>query len=325
MGCARPVIATLQSHVLETWVGNRAAVPAIELLGGLAVAVPTVIFTTHGGRPGARGATLPEDMLAQGIRHMLEANPAWLLVGYLGSKANALALLKEIRTRPELRNLILVDPVIGDWPKGRYVPEELADVIVRNLVPLAGVITPNAFEAEYLTGLPLDFPENIIQVVSHLHRMGPGRVLITSVIPGQDKPGSRFDQLETKAGQPGLKPDKPGSKLYNVASDGQEIVLIEAPLVTGQVHGAGDMLGAGLATLLALGYDWLTAAQLVTAMVTRAVRASVEQGLDTVDPYQGILGQFYRRPYKLAGEEVQEILKQAGMVTYPLQRRRDVP
>lgn len=324
MGCARPVIATLQSHVLETWVGNRAAVPAIELLGGLAVAVPTVIFTTHGGRPGARGAALPEEMLAQGIRHMLEANPVWLLVGYLGSKANALALLKEIRTRPELRDCLLVDPVIGDWPKGRYVPEELADVIVGDLVPLAGVITPNAFEAEYLTGLPLDSPENIIQVVSKLHRMGPGRVLITSVIPGQAKPGSRFDKLET-AGQPGLKPDKTGYKLYNVASDGQEIVLIEAPLVTGQVHGAGDMLGAGLATLFALGYNWRTAAQLVTAMVTRAVRASVEQGLDTVDPYQGILGQFYRRPYKLAEEEVQEILKQAGIVTYPLHRRRDMP
>ncbi len=40
---------------------------------------------------------------------------------------------------------IVVDPVLGDDPKGLYVPEAVAAELREQLVPLADVVTPNAF------------------------------------------------------------------------------------------------------------------------------------------------------------------------------------
>lgn len=48
-----------------------------------------------------------------------------------------------------LLSFSVCDPVMGDNNK-MYVPEELLPVYQEEIVPLADIITPNQFEAEYV-------------------------------------------------------------------------------------------------------------------------------------------------------------------------------
>jgi len=47
----------------------------------------------------------------------------------------------------------ICDPVLGDYPRGLYVPEEVIDVHRDISMKKAAIITPNQFEAECLSGL----------------------------------------------------------------------------------------------------------------------------------------------------------------------------
>ena len=62
-----------------------------------------------------------------------------------------------------------------------YTPEGLADVYVEQLLPLATVITPNAFEAELLTHLPCTTLGEGATACEALHACGPRDVIITSI------------------------------------------------------------------------------------------------------------------------------------------------
>ena len=46
----------------------------------------------------------------------------------------------------------ICDPVLGDYPRGLYVPEEVIDVHRDISMKKATIITPNQFEAECLSG-----------------------------------------------------------------------------------------------------------------------------------------------------------------------------
>jgi len=285
----RPVVGSIQSLVTRGYVGNSAGVPTIQLLGCEAAPVPTVIYTAHGASPGVKGAPVPEETLTFSLQALLAARPDQLVVGYLGTAVNA----GIIASRLELflgETPLILDPVIGDFPKGRYVPEEVAGIIKDRLVPLARVLTPNSFEAGYLTGRKVSSWAGITPMVQALLDMGPEYLLITSVLPS--------------AGE---------GVLHNIAATREKVLIIRTRLIPGYVYGAGDMLNAALAALLALGHPWEQAAPLATSLVTLGVEAGLRQGKDTVDPFPAILHDRYSRPLVPARGQEDYFLKQAGI------------
>ena len=150
-------VLILSSLVAASRVGGRVAVSAMEARGIEAVLVPSVLFGRHpghgapGGGPVADeqfGAML-EGVAAQGLFARFDA----VLTGYFASAGQveiAAAAIREIRkAAPD--TIILVDPILGD--EGQlYVGEATATAIRDQLVPLADIITPNAFELGWLTG-----------------------------------------------------------------------------------------------------------------------------------------------------------------------------
>jgi pyridoxine kinase len=73
----------------------------------------------------------------------------------------------------------VLDPVLGD--NGRlYVPAELVPVFRDELVPLATLLTPNQFEAETLSGVPIRDSASASAGLSALHALGARTVVITS-------------------------------------------------------------------------------------------------------------------------------------------------
>lgn len=153
-------ILALSSQVAFGHVGLSAAVPVLQLKGHHVTALPTVILSNHPGWPHVAGQQVPVETLA-GMIAALDDN-GWLaqhdtvLTGYLPSAdhvALAVQVIDRLRQlRPDLR--VIVDPVLGDHPKGLYIDANAAQAIRANLPCRADILTPNQFELGWLTDQP---------------------------------------------------------------------------------------------------------------------------------------------------------------------------
>lgn len=182
-----PRVLSIQSHVASGRVGNCAALFPLMLHRFDCDAINTVSFSNHTGYPSVAGSRLSAEGLSDllgGLERngFLRASRGrrgydYVLTGYVG-RADTLAGIKgaiegmvkveeEGSKRSRRRPLVVVDPVMGDHDRARagsssssssspstlfsslYVPEDVP-AVYRSLLPLADVITPNAFEAEML-------------------------------------------------------------------------------------------------------------------------------------------------------------------------------
>jgi pyridoxine kinase len=223
-------ILAVSSQVVHGNVGLSIIVPALQALGHDVMALPTVLLSNHpGGHAQVAGLRVPPATLTVMLA-ALHAN-GWLaridavLSGYLPSAehvAVVAALVAQLRTsQPDLP--YLCDPVIGDWPQGIYIDEEAAAAIRDQLLPLATVLTPNAFELGWLTGLPTATVPEAAQAMRAL----PEQLLTitTSVTVG-------------------------AAKLANVVMRGQrQLAAVEVERRPHVAHGTGDMLSALLCGL----------------------------------------------------------------------------
>ena len=82
---------------------------------------------------------------------------------------------------------MVVDPILGDEPKGLYLTEEVAVAVRDRLVPLADVLTPNRFELGWLTGRSVATLADVRAAAAVLTGAVGRAVLVTSPpIPGGD-------------------------------------------------------------------------------------------------------------------------------------------
>ena len=83
---------------------------------------------------------------------------------------------------------IILDPVIVFKENADYSVNEMRDLFISQLFPLATVITPNLKEAEILTGLSVKSKSEMKEAAKLLHDFGAKNVVI--------KGGNRFDQKQ---------------------------------------------------------------------------------------------------------------------------------
>jgi hydroxymethylpyrimidine/phosphomethylpyrimidine kinase len=81
-------------------------------------------------------------------------------IGMLHS-AEVVNLVADMIGKYEIRNVVL-DPVMVSTSGHRLIEEDAVEVIIRRLMPLARVITPNIPEAEILSGLKIGNKEDIL-------------------------------------------------------------------------------------------------------------------------------------------------------------------
>jgi pyridoxine kinase len=182
-------ILSVSSQVAFGPVGNTAAVPALQAKGHEVMAVPTIMLSNHPGHGKPAGfRTAPED-----LGRILDALAALgalddcdaVLTGYFAAPEQidvveaALARMKV--KRPDL--FVLVDPVMGDGA-ALYVPEAVAQALRGKLVPLATCLTPNRFELEWLSGLPVTGAQSAMDAAQSLARP---EVLATSIPAGDEE------------------------------------------------------------------------------------------------------------------------------------------
>jgi pyridoxine kinase len=175
----------LSSFVAADAIGGGAQQLALAALGWEAALVPTVVFGRSPPKGGRGRATDPEhfaamlaDVEAEG---WLEAD--LVITGHFSAPEQVEAAAQALRrARPRL---VLVDPILGDTPKGLYVKPEVAVALEALLLPLADWITPNAWELSHLTGLAAPDPA----AACHAARQLEPPALVTSVPLGEDEIG----------------------------------------------------------------------------------------------------------------------------------------
>ncbi len=183
---ASDLVLTLQSSVAYGHVGNATAAFALQRLGRDVIRIDTVRFSNHPKHGGFAGAPAPAaeiDALVEGLaaRGML-AEVGAVLSGYLGTAENAGAVGRAVaavrRRRPDA--LSCLDPVIGDRPAGRFVAADIPAAIERHLLPLADIVTPNAYELEALTGVPAPDAAAAAKAARSLAAARPGRLVVAT-------------------------------------------------------------------------------------------------------------------------------------------------
>jgi pyridoxine kinase len=174
-------------------VGLSAARPVFLAQGITLLGLPTVLLAHHPGhgRPAGR-VTMPEELtdLFNGVdqRHLITRLSA-VSTGYFAAASQVEAVAAMIARIKNIAPHVpyWCDPVMGDAPKGLYVPEPVARAIQTKLLPLSDLAVPNAFEAGWLTGIAVDDPQSALAAAKAL---GRPEVIVTSVPHGPSRIGA---------------------------------------------------------------------------------------------------------------------------------------
>ena len=183
----------ISSHVAASQVGGTAQANALAPFRMETMVVPTVLYGRHPGWGAPGGAAVPVEAI-EGILDGIEANGLFaltdlVLTGFFATPAQVRAAARAIDAvraaprGPESRKpFVLVDPTMGDAGKGLYVPAEVAEAIVAELVPRADVVAPNAWELQRMTGAETRDPKQAL----HAARLLGKPVMVSSVQRGHE-------------------------------------------------------------------------------------------------------------------------------------------
>ena len=161
----------------------------------------------------------------------------------------------------------VVDPVILSSTGYRLMEEKALDTFVKELLPLARLVTPNISEAETLTGITITSEADMRRAASIIRQLGAPAVLIKGGHLGlQSAVGSR-QSLEEEA---------PGSEdAVDVLDDEGKVKAFREKRVRGaELHGSGCILSAAIAAGLGKGMNLEDSVAEAKRFVLQAIRDS---------------------------------------------------
>ncbi|MBI3077821.1 MAG: bifunctional hydroxymethylpyrimidine kinase/phosphomethylpyrimidine kinase [Deltaproteobacteria bacterium] len=205
---------------------------------------------------GVRGVhDLPPEFVALQIDMVVEdIGVDAVKTGMLSTAAIIAAVADRVRAHG-LESLV-VDPVMVAKSGDPLLQAEARDSLVRLLLPLARVVTPNLHEARVLCGAEIRSLEEMKAAARAIHALGPRSV----VVKGGHLEGSR--------------------ESVDVLYDGREYRSFTAPRFdTPNTHGTGCTFASAIAAGLAKGADGPEAVRAARGYVTGAIRAAVEMKL----------------------------------------------
>lgn len=157
---------------------------------------------------------------------------------------------------------LVVDPVFVSKHGDRLLREDAVGALRDVLLPLALVVTPNAYEAGRLAGIEVRTRADQEEAARAIRALGPRAVLV-------------------KGGHVA------GERAVDVLLDGDEVHEVAAPrLATKHTHGTGCMLSAAIAAGLARGLPVVRAVRDAKAFVTGAIEhaLAIGSGIGPVNP-----------------------------------------
>ncbi len=180
-------------------------IPIFSAMGIKVCSLPTALLSAHSRYEGYHFVDLTDHMQPV-IDHWKELDVSLdaIYSGFLGSHKQIRIVQGLIDTFAKEKQLVVIDPVLGDNGK-MYGPFDDAMVTeMKSLVKKADIITPNLTEASLLLDKPFDphiEEEEVKDWMRQLSEAGPGIVVVTSVPdrPEKKTPGEYFSVIAYNA------------------------------------------------------------------------------------------------------------------------------
>jgi pyridoxine kinase len=249
-------VLSISSQVVYGHVGNSSTAFVLQRMGHEVLSLPTILLSNRPGYEAIAGEPIDpgklDALLAAALRNGSFRDIKAILSGYIPTPGHAALCERWIKSIKALNAeaIYLCDPIIGDEPGGVYISQEAAAAVRDLLVPLADIITPNCFEAGWLSGRQITDPASAATAAQHLL---PPTVLITSA------PASSRDHLA------------------NILVEGQHAAATVCPRETVHAHGTGDFFAANFLGHLLKGFDKRLALQAASSAISLVLAASVGQ------------------------------------------------
>jgi hydroxymethylpyrimidine/phosphomethylpyrimidine kinase len=156
--------------------------------------------------------------------------------------------------KPQNVTNLVVDPVMISKSGHALLKPDAIEALMRELIPLALVVTPNIHEAQQLSGIEIKKLPDVRQAAKIIHKRGCRNVLI-------------------KGGH--LLADRGTDVLY----DGQFFEVFKTEFIdTVNTHGTGCTYASAIAAHLALGKPLNQAVKAAKAYTTEAIRHGLSIG-----------------------------------------------
>jgi hydroxymethylpyrimidine/phosphomethylpyrimidine kinase len=142
---------------------------------------------------------------------------------------------------------LVVDPVMVARSGDKLLRDDAITTLSHELLPLAAIVTPNRYEAEILSGIPIRTRDDMERAARAIHALGPKNVVVKGGDIGGESPDVLFD--------------------------GETVHFFSvARLRTSSTHGTGCTFSAAITAELAKGMSIFDAVQVAKAYVTAAIQ-----------------------------------------------------
>ncbi|WP_312569507.1 bifunctional hydroxymethylpyrimidine kinase/phosphomethylpyrimidine kinase [Comamonas sp.] len=148
---------------------------------------------------------------------------------------------------------VVLDPVMVATSGDKLIHDETVSVLVRELFPLATVVTPNLDEAGWLIGRPIADVSAMEQAAQDLLALGAQQVLLK----GGHLPGEWV--VDLLAGRDGLRKELGSQRIH-----------------THNGHGTGCTLSSAIAAHMALGFDLVPAVESARTYIIGAIASGAQ-------------------------------------------------
>jgi hydroxymethylpyrimidine/phosphomethylpyrimidine kinase len=149
---------------------------------------------------------------------------------------------------------LVIDPVILSKNGKALLSEQGINVLIKKLIPLSYLITPNIPEAEMLTGVSIDSMDDIEIAAVILYEMGAKNVLI--------KGGHMKKSTGLAVGT-------------DILFDGSRFYMFNAQIIKSRnTHGIGCTLSAAITSNLVLGYSLIDSVQSAKNYIVKSLKRS---------------------------------------------------
>ncbi|GMF36515.1 unnamed protein product [Phytophthora lilii] len=243
-------VLSIQSHVVQGYVGNKSAVFPLQLLGMDVDPINSVQFSNHTGYAKFTGRRLTGDELHELLDGMetndlLRDAHTHLLTGYIGSVS-------------------LLDAIVRTWGSSAV------DLYRSKVLPICDVLTPNQYECELLAEMELRTVNDAMRACKKLHTLGPKVVVISSF-------------QEASEGETPKELVVIGSKVVAGAANGGEPRCeqyeVRFPWIDSYYTGTGDLFAALLlAWLYRFPDDFKRALENVISTIQDVLRITLKLG-----------------------------------------------
>ena len=156
----------------------------------------------------------------------------------------------------DYNGLVVCDPVVTSANGGSLLEDDAGQLIREKLLPRVDLLTPNAREAQSITGVTINSPEDMMAAAQEILELGVRSVVVT---------GGHFEEYS--------------DLLFDYWTDGEQSYWLMGEYInTINDHGSGCSFSSAITAALAQGYSADDAMVLAKAYVTQGLRYAQQIG-----------------------------------------------